>query len=90
MSLSTGEQVLPQFNNSFQSLVKSILTSVETRFSSFCDNEVIVSAEVFDPANFPKEDDLAGYGVKEIGVLLKHFKNILEAQGCDIAAVARE
>ena len=52
---------------------------------------MIVAAEVFDPANFPKEkDDLAGYGVKEIGVLLKHFKNVLEAQGCDTAAVARE
>lgn len=91
ITIATSDQVLPQFNNAFKATLRSILNCTETRFKSFSEDEVLLAAEVFDPANFPTENEkLPTYGVKEIGVLTKHFAEVIESQGCEIGAVDRE
>jgi hypothetical protein len=48
------------------------------------DDEVLLAADIFDPAHFPvSKDDLVSYGADQVAVLSEHFAHILNQQGFD-------
>ena len=57
IALSTSVQVFLQFNKVFSATLQSILKCTEARFMSFSEDEVLLAAEVLDPANHPNESD---------------------------------
>lgn len=64
------------------SKVQPVLQSLEDRFSSIFESEVLRAVLKLDPKSWP--EDVAGHGDEEVAVLLTHFKEVLIPNGCDI------
>ncbi|XP_052223803.1 zinc finger protein 862-like [Dreissena polymorpha] len=80
-------------NNEKQRLVLSVTDCINVRLGNLNTDEMFVSCHVFDPKNWP--DDQQGealniYGNGEIGILLNHFREPMLNAGVDENQVLNE
>lgn len=54
------------FERPKRGIVDYIITCIGQTFSTFSTDPVILAAEVFDPANFPSEENLEEFGDAEL------------------------
>ncbi|XP_077991530.1 zinc finger protein 862-like [Glandiceps talaboti] len=59
-------------------LINTCIDEVNSRFRSFRENPILAAANVFDPTNWPQDqNELRLYGRDDITTLVRHFRDIL-------------
>lgn len=89
--LKTSDNTIAVFQRNSLRVLNLIITSIEERFQNFTEDEIIVAADIMEPANIPIERAiLATYGNNEVELLTNHFKDIMIENGCCLDDIPRE
>ncbi|XP_041370388.1 zinc finger protein 862-like [Gigantopelta aegis] len=87
VTLLSGANTMTDFAKHHTKLILNITECIESRFVTFIQDNILMSADIFDPANLPTEQgDLAIYGNHDVDSLIDHFEHIPSSQ-CDVSAV---
>ncbi|XP_041364280.1 zinc finger protein 862-like [Gigantopelta aegis] len=90
VTLSSGANTMTDFAKHHTKLILNIIECIESRFATFIQANILMAADIFDPANLPTEQgDLFTYGNHDVDSLIDHFEHILSSQ-CDANAVHGE
>jgi hypothetical protein len=71
-------------------ILTSINNSLQERFENALEEEPFTACHVFDPKNWPDNDELPMYGQQEVAFLFEHFEPILTRAGVDLQSAGRE